>query len=284
MNLIDAELQERILNCEKLDSDAMEALKILLEEGPTTIRNQLPDWMVEHVEGRQVLYYQGKNYIPKDEELRRDIAKMFHDHPTAGHPGELEMYNSIRQHYWWPGLRTYIKNYVQGCKTCQQFKINRQPTKPSFLPTEGASTSFANCSMDFIMDLPPVKGHNSILVVVDQGLTKGIILIPSLKMITAEETAQLLLENLYICFGLPNKIISDRGPQLASRTFVELLKLLGVKSSLSTAYHPQTNEITEQVNQEIEVYLAIYCASHPEEWLTALHTLEFTHNNRQSGS
>ena len=112
----------------------MEALKILLEEGPTTIRNQLPDWMVEHVEGRQVLYYQGKNYIPKDEELRRDIAKMFHDHPTAGHPGELEMYNSIRQHYWWPGLRTYIKNYVQGCKTCQQFKINRQPTKPSFLP------------------------------------------------------------------------------------------------------------------------------------------------------
>ena len=25
--------------------------------------------------------------------------------------------------------------------------------------------------------------------------------------------------------------------------------------------------------------MAIYCASHPEEWLTALHTLEFMHNN-----
>ena len=37
VNLIDAELQERILNCEKLNSDAMEALKVLLEEGPTTI-------------------------------------------------------------------------------------------------------------------------------------------------------------------------------------------------------------------------------------------------------
>ena len=37
VNLIDTELQERILNCEELDSDAMEALKILLEEGPTTI-------------------------------------------------------------------------------------------------------------------------------------------------------------------------------------------------------------------------------------------------------
>ena len=165
---------------------------------------------------------------------------MFHDHPTAGHPGELETYNSIRQHYWWPGLKTYVKNYVQGCGTCQQFKIDRQPTKPLFLPTEGASTTrpFANCSIDFITDLPPVKGCDAILVVVDQGLTKGIILAPCSKTITAEETAQLLLENLYKRFGLLDKILSDRGPQFASKTFVELLKLLGIKLSLSTAYHP----------------------------------------------
>ena len=208
---------------------------------------------------------------------------MFHDHPTAGHPGELETYNSIRQHYWWPGLRTYIKNYVQGCGTCQQFKIDRQLTKPSFLSTEGASTTrpFANCSMDFIMDLPPVKGHDTIFIIVDQGLTKGIILIPCLKTITAKRTAQLLLENLYKRFGLPDKVISDWGPQFTLKAFVELLKLLGIKSSLSTAYHPQTDGTTERVNQEIEAYLAIYCASHPEEWLTALHTLEFTHNNRR---
>ena len=69
ISLIDTELQERILTCQKLDSDTMEVLKVLLEEGPTTIRNQLPDWTVEHVEGKQVLYYHGKNYIPKDEEL-----------------------------------------------------------------------------------------------------------------------------------------------------------------------------------------------------------------------
>ena len=109
INLIDVELQERILSCERLDSDAMEALKTLLEEGPTIIQNQLSDWTTEQINGKQVLYYQGKNYIPQNEELRRDIAKMFHNHETAGHPGELETYNSIRQHYWWPGLQTYIK-------------------------------------------------------------------------------------------------------------------------------------------------------------------------------
>ena len=89
------------------------------------------------------------------------------------------------------------------------------------------------------------------------------------------------MENLYKQFGLPDKIISDRGPQFASKSFIELLKLLGITSALSTAYHPQTDGTTERVNQEIEAYLSIYCTSHPEDWLTAIHTLEFTHNNRR---
>ena len=47
------------------------------------------------------------------------------------------------------------------------------------------------------------------------------------------------------------------------------------------AYHPQIDGTTKQVNQEIEAYLSIYCASHPEEWLHAIPILEFTHNNWQ---
>ena len=62
---------------------------------------------------------------------------------------------------------------------------------------------------------------------------------------------------------------------------MELLKLLGITSALSTAYHPQTDGTTEQVNQEIEAYLSIYCTSHPKEWRSAIHTMEFMHNNRR---
>ena len=57
------------------------------------------------------------------------------------------------------------------------------------------------------MDLPAVDGFDSILVVVDQGLTKGVILTPCNKTITVEETGKLLLENIYKQFGLPDKII-----------------------------------------------------------------------------
>jgi len=135
--------------------------------------------------------------------------------------------------------------------------------------------------MDLITDLPPVDGFDSILAMVDQGLMKGVILIPCNKMITSKQTGSLLLENLYKRFGLPDKIISDRGPQFALNSFKELLKILGIKSALSTAYHPQTNGTTEQTNQEIEAYLLIYCTSYPEVWPKALHLMEFTHNNRQ---
>ena len=125
-----------------------------------------------------------------------------------------------------------------------------------------------------------VNGLDSLLVIVDQGLTKGVILIPCSKMVTAEQVATLLVDNLYKQFRLPNKIISDQGPQFVSKSFRELLKLLGIKSALSMAYHPQTDGTTERVNQEIEAYLSIYCSSHPEDWLNVISILEFTHNNR----
>jgi hypothetical protein len=94
------------------------------------------------------------------------------------------------------------------------------------LKGEHQTQTFAYCSMDFITDLPLVNRFDSLLIVVDQGLTKGVILVPCKKSITAEEMAQLLLKNLYKRFGLPDKIISDRGPQ-SSKAFIEPLKLLG---------------------------------------------------------
>jgi transposase InsO family protein len=122
---------------------------------------------------------------------------------------------------------------------------------------------FASCSMDLITDLPPVDDCDSILVVVDRGNTKGAILIPMAKTLTQEGAGQLLLDNLYKQFGLPDEMLSDWGPQFAAKAFHELLKLLGIKSNLTTAYHPQTDGATKRVNQKIEAYLSIYCSAHP---------------------
>ena len=104
INPLDADLQERILNGKELDIDVKNVMETLLQEGPTNLKNNLEDWKIEEVNGRKTIFHKGKNYIPKDQESRQDMVKMYHDHETAGHPGELETYNSICQHYWWPGL------------------------------------------------------------------------------------------------------------------------------------------------------------------------------------
>ena len=282
INLLDTELQDQILGACDIDHNVSEALDQLLNSNISDLSKDLDDWKVKKTDKGNTIFYQEQNYIPKDYELWRDIVRMNHNHETAGHLGELETYNAIKSQYWWPGLQTFVKNYVKGCAICQQFKIDQHPSHPAYIPTEGAQTTrpFANCSMDMITNLPMVNGLDSLLVIVDQGLTKGVILIPCSKTVTAEQVATLLLDNLYKQFRLPNKIISDRGPQFAFKSFREWLKLLGIKSALSMAYHPQTDATMERVNQEIKAYLSIYCSSHPEDWPNVISILEFTHNNR----
>jgi Chromo (CHRromatin Organisation MOdifier) domain len=135
--------------------------------------------------------------------------------------------------------------------------------------------------MDLITDLLPAEGSDSILVIVDQGLSKGVILCPTTKTVTIDGIGDLLHENLYKQFGLPDKMLSDWGPQFAAKAFRAMLSRLGVNSVLLMAYHPQMDGIMERVNQEIEAYLAIYCHLHPETWKKNLATIEFMHNNRR---
>jgi hypothetical protein len=69
INLLDTELQERILNGKKLDLDVKNAIETLIEEGPTSLKNDLQDWKIEEIDGRKTIFFKGKNYIPKDLEL-----------------------------------------------------------------------------------------------------------------------------------------------------------------------------------------------------------------------
>jgi len=105
----------------------------------------------------------------------------------------------------------FVNNYVKGCAHCQQFKINQQPAKPPLNPVDKPKSTcpFSQTLMDFIVDLLPIDGYDSIMSVVDHGLSKGVILIPCNKKITSDQSAQLLLDNLYKRFGLPDKLISD---------------------------------------------------------------------------
>jgi len=151
------------------------------------------------------------------------------------------------------------------------------------MPNSIPEKPWTHISADFITKLPLAQGYNSILVVVDR-LTKIVHFIPTTEKTSAEELARLFRDNVWKLHGLPESIISDRGPQFAAELMWELNEILGVKSKLSMAFHPQTDGQTERVNQELEQYLRMIIDHRQEQWPEWLGMAEFVYNNKAHSS
>jgi len=97
---------------------------------------------------------------------------------------------------------------------------------------------FETVTLDFITKLLISQGYNLILTVTDHDCTKAAIFIPCRESMTAKETAGLIIQHIFLQFGLPLKFISDRDPKFTSRFIRGLCKGMGTTQNISTAYHP----------------------------------------------
>jgi hypothetical protein len=82
-------------------------------------------------------------------------------------------------------------------------------------------------------------------------------------------------------YGIPDQVISDRGPQFISKFWTRLFELLCADVSLTSGYHCQTNGQTERLNQVLEQYLRCYTAYRQDDWSRLLPLAEFAYNNSQ---
>ncbi|KAJ1576417.1 hypothetical protein NDA14_003096 [Ustilago hordei] len=98
-------------------------------------------------------------------------------------------------------------------------------------------------------------------------------------MVTTKQTAVLLWGYLVRHFGYPDHMVSDRGRQFISGAWKAFADQMGMKHSLSTAYHPQMDGQTERVNQVVEQYLHMYCNYEQNNWAGLLDTAAFVYNN-----
>ena len=90
------------------------------------------------------------------------------------------------------------------------------------------------------MKLLLVAGKNTILVVYDK-LSKIAHFVATIEETTTEGLARLFRDNMWKLYGLPESMISNKGLQFTVELMKELNKMLGIKTRLLTAFHPQTD-------------------------------------------
>ncbi|KAL0198415.1 hypothetical protein M9458_006955, partial [Cirrhinus mrigala] len=225
---------------------------------------------------------EGRLFVPA--ELRVPLLDWIHTSPGSGHPGNNRTLSLVRQRYWWPQIRQEVARYVQGCSVCATSSTPRKLPEGKLQPLTIPNRPWSHIGVDFATDLPLSEGNTTILVVVDR-FSKSVKLIPLKGLPTAFETAQALFLNVFRHFGLPEDIISDRGPQFISRVWRGFFRLLGVNVSLSSGYHPQSNGQTERKIQEVGRYLRAYCQDNQERWCQYLPWAEYAQNSlRQSAT
>ncbi|KAF8689711.1 hypothetical protein AX14_003210, partial [Amanita brunnescens Koide BX004] len=96
-----------------------------------------------------------------------------------------------------------------------------------------------------------------------------------------EGVARLFIDHVFRDHGFPIKVISNRGTQFVSQFMKELYEALGIKGNPSTAYHPQMDGQTEQVNQEVKEFLMIFVNNKQDDWSEWLPIAQFFHNDQQ---
>ena len=180
-------------------------------------------------------------------------------------------------------MRQEIYDYVDRCDTCQRNKSPRHKPFGLLQPLPVPTRPWSSLSMDFIVKLPKSKGFDFIFVVVCR-FTKQAHFIPSIESMSSSDLADLYINNIFKLHGLPDDIVSDRGPVFRSKFWLSLLESLKIKSKLSTAFHPQTDGQTERVNQSIEQYLRCYTNFSQDDWSRLLPHAEFAYNNTMSST
>jgi len=160
----------------------------------------------------------------------------------------------VTRNYWWLGVTRDIGKYVEGCDLCQRMKNRMEEPAVKLKLSEVPQKTWIHLTVDFIMKLLVVAGKDAILVVCDR-LSKMTHFVATTEGTSAEGLARLLWDNVWKLHGLLESVVSDRGPQFVAELMKELNKMLGIKTKLSMAFHPQTDGQTKRMNQELEQYL-----------------------------
>jgi len=227
-------------------------------------------------EGR--LYFRDRLYVPEGE-LRTLLIQLAHDSVESGHPGKNKLYELVSRSYWWPRLSSDTKQFTRNCHGCLRNKSSQLRYQGTLKPLPIPLQRWRDLSVDFIGPIRrTARGFNAIMVVVDR-LSKDRHFTPCRTDMKASDLARLFVRDVWKLHGLPDTIVSDRGPLFVSEFWKALCHRLQINISLSTAYHPETDGQTENANSFLEQYLRQYISFAQDDWDEWLPLAEFAARN-----
>uniref|UniRef100_A0A8C6P7M8 Gypsy retrotransposon integrase-like protein 1 n=3 Tax=Nothobranchius furzeri TaxID=105023 RepID=A0A8C6P7M8_NOTFU len=213
--------------------------------------------------------------------VRSKVIHWAHTGKFSLHPGVGRTIALIRRTFWWPAMYRDVKDYVSGCHICAQQKGDHRAPAGLLNPLPTPSRPWSHVALDFVCGLPNSQGFNTILTIVDR-FSKACHLIPLKTLPSSTVTAKLLIRHVFRLHGIPEEILSDRGPQFISRVWREFAEALGARVALTSGHHPQTNGQCERMNQELGAMLRCVCSAHPSSWSSHLPWIEYAHNSHVS--
>ena len=228
-----------------------------------------------------ILYYidpkqDGRKRVVVPKHLQDQIMKENHSGIMAGHFSGQKLYNCLAKHWWWEGMYADTHHYCRNCPQCTISTGSGRQLKPPLQPIP-VSRPFQIIGVD-IMDLPKTSRGNQHVVVFQDFLTKWPLVFPTPDQ-KALRLTRLLAEEVVPMFGVPEALLSDRGPNLLSHLMGDVCKLLGIKKLNTTAYHPQCDGMVERFNRTLKTMLRKHAATYGNQWDTYLPGVLWAYRN-----
>ena len=71
----------------------------------------------------------------------------------AMHPGSTKLYSTLKDNYWWSGMKKDIAEFVAKCLVCQQVKVEHQHLERTLQPLPIPKWKWEHIMMDFVVGL-----------------------------------------------------------------------------------------------------------------------------------
>ncbi len=273
----DQSIYKQILETNEIDENCT-----LLREAIARDEAQCKDIKLKNCRVQnEILYKDSQLWVSFNELLQMNLIREIHDQSSIDHSEILRTVKIIKRNYYWSSMRKTIDRYIWNCYVCQRSKTSRDKSNDLLQSLSISEQRWQDIAMNFIIDLSDSYDYNAILTVICK-LSKErhyISCITDDEDITAEKTAEMLIQWIYWTHDLSSFIVSDRDSQFISILWKFICKRLSISLWLFIVYHSQIDDQSERVNQNVKRYLWFFCSYMQNDWSKWLLMIEFVDNN-----